>query len=76
MLLVNTDYITGKKLETISYVSGSRFVMTVIDSKSIDRAMQSMIEEAKGLYADAIINVRYAPSTNHAYVSGTAVKFV
>ncbi len=76
MFLVNTDYISGKTLETLGFVSGAKFVFTVIDNKAIESAKQEMIAEAKRLGADAVINIRYAPSTNHAYISGTAVKFV
>jgi uncharacterized protein YbjQ (UPF0145 family) len=35
-----------------------------------------MRQSAAELGADAIINYHYAPSANHAYVWGTAVKFV
>ena len=76
MVLVNTDFISGKTLATLGYVSGSRFVFSAIDSRDIDRAMEKMIANATQLGADGIINIRYAPSTNHAYISGTAVNFV
>jgi len=76
MTLVNTSFITGKNIETISFVSGSRFVLTMVDSKAIERAIADMVEQAKDMGADGIINVRYSPATNHAYVAGTAVRFV
>ncbi len=102
MILVNTDYITGKELETISIVKGS-----TIQSKNIGKdilsglktlvggeiqeyykmmnearalATKRMAEEAEGLGADAVVNIRYASSAvmqNAAEVIayGTAVKF-
>ena len=102
MILVNTDFVSGKTLETIGLVKGS-----MIQSKHIGRdimsslktiiggelrayseminearqtATQRMIEEAQGLGADAIINVRYATSSilqgaAEVMVYGTAVKF-
>lgn len=102
MILVNTDYISGKTLETIGLVKGS-----MIQSKHIGRdimsslktiiggelrayseminearqtATQRMVEEAQGLGADAVVNVRYATSSilqgaAEVMVYGTAVKF-
>ena len=102
MILVNTDFVSGRTLETIGLVKGS-----MIQSKHIGRdimsslktiiggelrayseminearrtATQRMIEEAQGLGADAIINVRYATSSilqgaAEVMVYGTAVKF-
>ena len=103
MILVNTDFITGKEIETISLVKGS-----TIQSKHIGKdimqsfktivggelksyndmmnearalATKRMVEEAKELGADAIINVRYASSAvmqgaAEVIVYGTAVKFI
>lgn len=103
MTLVNTDFVTGKKIETISVVKGS-----MIQTKNIGRdfgaafktivggelkgyseminearsiATQRMVEEAEGLGADAIVNVRYASSmvmqgAAEMLVYGTAVRFV
>ena len=103
MILVNTDYISGKELETLSLVKGS-----TIQSKNIGKdiaqsfktlvggelkaynemmnearalATKRMVEEAEGLGADAVINVRYASSAvmqgaAEVIVYGTAVKFV
>ena len=102
MILVNTDFISDKTVETVGLVKGS-----MIQSKHIGRdimsslktiiggelrayseminearqtATQRMIEEAQGLGADAIINVRYATSSilqgaAEVMVYGTAVKF-
>ena len=102
MILVNTDYISGKELETISLVKGS-----TIQSKNLGKdilqafksmvggelkaynemmtearalATKRMVEEAEGLKADAIVNIRYASSAimqNAAEVIayGTAVKY-
>ena len=103
MILVNTDCISGKELETLSLVKGS-----TIQSKHIGKditqslktlvggeltaynemmnearalATKRMVEEAKELQADAIINIRYASSAvmqgaAEVIVYGTAVKFI
>ncbi len=102
MILVNTDYITGKELEILSIVKGG-----TIQTKNVGRdilesfktlvggelqsynkmmndaralATKRMVEEAKELGADAVINIRYATSSVMAgsaevIVYGTAVKF-
>lgn len=102
MILVNTDYISGKKLETLSIVKGS-----TIQSKHVGKDIMSsfktivggelgsynemmnearalatkrMVEEANGLGADGVINIRYASSAimqgaAEVIVYGTAVKF-
>jgi len=103
MILVNTDYITGKELETINLVKGS-----VIQAKHVGKDIMSslkmivggelkayseminearakatkrMVEEAEGLNADAVINIRYASSAviqgaAEVMVYGTAVRFL
>lgn len=103
MLLVNTDYVSGKNLETIGLVKGS-----TIQSKNVGKdilsglktlvggeltaynemmnearalATKRMVEEAQGLKADAIVNIRYASSAimqgaAEVIVYGTAVKFL
>lgn len=103
MILVTTDYISGKNLEMLSLVKGS-----TIQSKNLGRdisqsfktlvggelkaytqmmnearelATQRMIEEARGLGADAIVNVRYSSASvmqgaAEVMAYGTAVKFV
>lgn len=103
MILVNTDYISGKEIETLSIVKGS-----TIQSKHIGKDIMSglktlvggeltayndmmnearaiatkrMVEEANGLGADAVVNVRYASSSimqgaAEVIVYGTAVRFV
>ena len=102
MILVNTDYISGKDLETIGLVKGS-----TIQSKNIGKdilqglktiiggelkgytemmnearalATKRMVQEAEGLGADAVVNIRYSSAAimqNAAEVIayGTAVKF-
>ena len=102
MLIVNTDYITGKDLEMLGLVKGS-----TIQTKNIGRditqslktivggelgaytqmmnearqlATDRMIEEARFLGADAVVNVRYATSAvmqgaAEVMAYGTAVKF-
>lgn len=103
MILVNTDYITGKKFEMLGLVKGS-----TIQSKNVGKditqsfktlvggelkaynemmnearalATKRMTEEAEGLGADAVINIRYASAAVMAGAAevmayGTAVKFV
>ena len=84
MILVNTDYISGKELEMLGLVKGSTIqskhvgkdiaqsFKTLVggelkaynemmdDARSI--ATKRMVEEAKELKADAIVNIRYASS--------------
>ncbi len=103
MIIVNTDYITGKELEMLGLVKGS-----TIQSKHIGKditqgfktivggelkaynemmseartlATDRMIDEAKSLGADAVVNVRYASSAimqgaAEVIAYGTAVKFI
>ncbi len=103
MILVNTDYITGKKFEMLGLVKGS-----TIQSKNVGKditqsfktlvggelkaynemmnearalATKRMTEEAQGMGADAVINIRYASAAVMAGAAevmayGTAVKFV
>ncbi len=103
MILVNTDYITGKEFEMLGLVKGS-----TIQSKNIGKditqsfktivggelkaynemmndaralATKRMVEEAEGMSADAVINIRYASSAimqgaAEVIAYGTAVKFV
>ena len=102
MILVNTDYITGKELEMLGLVRGA-----TIQSKHIGKditagfktlvggeltgytemmnearaiATKRMVEEAEGLGADAVVNIRYASSAvmqgaAEVIAYGTAVKF-
>lgn len=103
MILVNTDYISGKELEMLGLVKGS-----TIQSKNVGRdilqsfktivggelasytemmnearaiATKRMVNEAKSLGADAVINVRYTSSAvmqgaAEVMAYGTAVKFI
>ena len=102
MILVNTDYVSGKYSETIGLLKGS-----TIQSKNIGKdilqglktiiggelkgytemmnearalATKRMVQEAEGLGADAVVNIRYSSAAimqNAAEVIayGTAVKF-
>lgn len=102
MILVNTDYIEGKKLEMLGLVKGS-----TIQSKNVGRditqsfktlvggelkaytdmmndaralATKRMVEEAEGLGADAIVNIRYSSTAvmqgaAEVIAYGTAVRF-
>ena len=102
MILVNTDFITGKEIETIQIVKGA-----IIQSKHMGKdimasfktivggelkgysdmmnearakATKRMVEEAEGLGADGIINIRYASAAvmqgaAEVMAYGTAVKF-
>lgn len=102
MLIVNTDFISGKEIETVQLVKGS-----IVFSKNVVRdifaglktiiggeiagysemmnearqqATERMIQEAKSIGADAIINVRYSTSSLMASAAeiiayGTAVRY-
>ena len=103
MILVKTDVISGKELETLGIVKGSTIrakhlgqdilagLKTIVggeltgygemldEARSI--ATKRMVDEADGLGADAVINIRYATSNvaqgaAEILVYGTAVKFV
>lgn len=102
MILVTTEYITGKELEMLGMVRGST-VQTKNLGKDITQGFKSMVggelrsytemmnearalatkrmvEEAEGMKADAVINIRYASSTitggaAEVMAYGTAVKF-
>lgn len=103
MILVNTDFISGKELETLSIVKGSTIqskhlgkdIMSgfktlvggelnsynVMMNEARALATKRMVEEAQGLGADGVINIRYASSAimqgaAEVIVYGTAVKFV
>ena len=103
MILVNTDYRSGKKLEMLGLVKGS-----TIQSKNLGKdisqafktlvggelkeynemmnearalATKRMVEEAEGMGADAVVNIRYASAAvmqgaAEVMAYGTAVKFV
>jgi len=77
MILVNTDYISGKELETIALVDGK-------DSFHIELATKEMVKNAEKLGADGIVNIRYTATAYQdstvgvvidIYAYGTAVKF-
>lgn len=69
------DVMTGLK----GLVGGEIKKLTKILSETRHEATERMIEEAKGLNANAILNVRYTANTNivgaiELFVYGTAVK--
>ena len=76
MVLVNTDYISGKTLETISLVSGSSESVMPVNDVNMSRAVTQMVELAGRLEADGIVNIKYSLTDYYAFVAGTAVKFV
>lgn len=103
MVLVNTDFITGKEIETLSIVKGSTIqsrhmgkdimsgLKTMVGGElgaynemmNAARALATkrMVEEANGLGADGVINIRYASSAimqgaAEVIAYGTAVKFL
>ena len=92
MILVNTDYITGKKFEMIHFgkdlvnsfktlVGGELTSYTEMMNEARAIATKRMSEEAEKCGADAVINIRYASSTvvqgaAEIMAYGTAVKFV
>lgn len=102
MILVTTDYISGKELEMLGIVKGSTIqtknvghdltqsFKTLVggelkaynDMMNDARALATkrMAEEAEGMGADAVVNVRYASSAimqgaAEVIAYGTAVKF-
>ena len=103
MIIVNTDYITGKELEMLGLVKGSTIqskhigkditqgfkTIVGVELKAYNEMMSEartlatdrMIDEAKSLGADAVVNVRYASSAimqgaAEVIAYGTAVKFI
>lgn len=102
MILVNTEYISGKELELLGLVKGQSIrakhlgkdignllknlvggeltSYTEMMNESRALATKRMVEEAEGLRADAIINIRYTSSqimqgASEVLAYGTAVKF-
>lgn len=102
MLIVNTDFISGKEIETVQLVKGSIVfsknvvrdifagLKTIIGgeiagysemmNEARQKATERMIQEAKFIGADAIINVRYSTSSLMASAAeiiayGTAVRY-
>ena len=79
MILVNTDFVTGKNLETIGIVNGGYLAGLRFDlDKIIDKVNANIEEKAKEMRADAVINIRYSFVGDGRCVlaTGTAVKFV
>lgn len=101
MILVNTDFISGKEITTVQVVKGSTIqskhmgkdimsgLKTIVGgeltaySEMLNEARaiatKRMVQEAEGLGADGIINIRYATSNimqgaAEVLVYGTAVK--
>lgn len=101
MILVNTDYITGKEFDMLGLVQGATIqckhigkdigasFKTLVGGEMVgytemmtearDIATYRMIEMAKKLGADAIVNVRFtssavAPGAAEVMAYGTAVK--
>jgi len=102
MILVNTDYITGKELEMLGLVQGATiqakhigkdfgasiksviggelcgYTEMMMEARNI--ATERMIDMAKSLGADAVVNVRFTtsavtPGAAEVMAYGTAVKF-
>lgn len=101
MILVTTEGISGKELETLGMVKGST-ILTVNAIRDIGAGLKTlvggelkkynemmnnaralaterMVEEARGMGADAIVGIRYASasvmqSAAEVMVYGTAVK--
>ena len=91
MIIVNTDFISGKTLETISLVFGSASCGAIVHrnlsspDKEADKAhagaVQEMAAKAEKRGADAVVNVRFLSSSDKntwttVTAFGTAVKFV
>lgn len=102
MILVNTDYITGKEFDMLGLVQGATiqakhigkdigaglkgivggelcgYTEMMMEARNI--ATERMIDMAKNLGADAVVNVRFTTSAVTAGAAevmayGTAVKF-
>ena len=102
MIVVNTDFITGKEIETVGLVKGSTIQTknfgkdmgaglksiiggelkgyTNMMNEARDIAMDRMIDDAKNMGADGIVNVRFSTSSimngaAEVMAYGTAVRF-
>ncbi|MBS4900145.1 MAG: YbjQ family protein [Clostridiales bacterium] len=102
MIVVNTDFITGKEIETVGLVKGSTIQTknfgkdmgaglksiiggelkgyTSMMNEARDIAMDRMIDDAKNMGADGIVNVRFSTSSimngaAEVMAYGTAVRF-
>ena len=102
MIIVNTDYISGKEIETIGLVKGSTIQTkhfgkdigaglksiiggelkgyTGMMNEARDIALERMIEDAKTMGAEGIVNVRFSTSNildgaSEVMAYGTAVRF-
>jgi len=76
MILVNTDYITGKELDDFDRLS----VVQRSNSSTRKAITKRMVMEAQSMDADAVVNVRYASSAvmqgaAEVIAYGTAVRF-
>ena len=103
MILVNTDFISGKEIETLDLVRGTTIqakhagkdimsgLKTIVGgelkaytdmmNEARQIATKRMVDEAKLIGADGIINIRYTTSAiaqgaAEVMVYGTAVKFI
>ena len=74
MLIVNTDFITDQRLQTLGIVHGVGLAFT--RKGEISQAHEEMKKEASALGADAIINVRYTYGERGIFAAGTAVRFI
>jgi len=74
MLLVNTDFIDDKKLQTLGVVHGIGIAFT--RKGEISQAHEEMKTEANELGADAIVNVRYTYGQRGIFAAGTAVRYL
>lgn len=102
MIVVNTDFITGKEIETVGLVKGSTIQTknfgkdmgaglksiiggelkgyTSMMNEARDIAMDRMIDDAKNMGADGIVNVRFSTSSimngaAEVMAYGTAARF-
>ncbi len=78
MILVNTDFVSGKEIETIQMLRGVEMGHYPSDATLL--AEQKLIDGAIDLGADAVVNVQYAMQEFKGccavIVSGTAVRFI
>ena len=72
MMIVNTDFISGKQIETLGLVRAENGSGKL----RVDEAINEMKQKAKEMGADAIICYRSSSYYTRLMVSGTAVKYV
>ena len=71
MLLVTLKSIPGKEAEIIGMVVGRYSAI----SDGFDRAKEKLIEEAKSIEADAVVDIKAMSTPSEVVMLGTAIRF-